>query len=167
MVAVRDDVECLFRQDHLPRGAFAVYDTHRVGGGPTRVVNSVTRHLDAFEVQDQVVEKILRWGRRSPILRPFTLVRAHEHMENLDLRLDALLVHPDFAPLLTKVQRVVFGIQVKLFGHFNVPEGEIYALPEPEYLGVVSYSGDRTGVCTFNPKAILRGAFPRARAPVY
>jgi hypothetical protein len=163
---VREDVERLFVWDRLPPYVVRpIYDTDMGRQVVGMAIELEPPWNSALLVQDflrsEVVCKITEVKEMgAEPLRHFTLMNAHEVMANRDLMLDSLLVHPDFAPLLVKVRKPFFGKTLKVFGHYEVPPGEIFGLAPPPYLGTIPIRHDGVpGVAFHNPNGVLWGHF--------
>lgn len=165
MAEAREDVEQLFLIDHLPREVDRLmYDTETLGTVEAIPLKMAPPWNSAFMVQEElrseVVRRILDVRRGMAPLAPFTIVKAHEVFANRDLALHSLLVHPEFVPLCVKARRPMFGIVPKLFEHYEVPPGEIYAVAQPEFVGVVPITWEGApGVVLHNLNGIVWGRF--------
>lgn len=159
----RADVEELFLWDRYPLEVNeAIYDTNT----RQRVHVPLSSALSVRnELRAQLVERIKDAAMMLPETDPFTIVKAHEVIANRDLRLDAVLVRPDFVPLLGKVRRPMFGINLKVFGHDEVLPGDVFCLAEPEFLGRVARApSGKIGIAVTNAEAIVWGRFPLRRS---
>jgi hypothetical protein len=161
-VGWRADVENLFLMDRLPPEVeTVVYETMEMRRCEVEmnVALSIRNELRA-----QLVARIIDTAMGIPELQPFDLLKAHEVMANRDISLNALLVRPDFVPLLDKIRRPILGIKVKVFAHDEVPPGDVYGLTEPQFLGSVARSTNGTiGIALTNPDGIVWGRFPPRR----
>ena len=89
----------------------------------------------------------------------FSIAQAICAFQARDLCLDSLLVHPDMTPLI-KVHGPAWGYIPKIFEHQEVPVGEIFAMTEPSFLGVIPISPEGIpGVGLWNPHGVVWGYF--------
>jgi hypothetical protein len=162
---LRKDVEQLFVHDRIP--AFVITPCYDRGRRPGELSMNIQiqPEFDASllfveELRIAIVQTILEIKIMGvPPIQPFTVVKAHEHMGNCDLRLDSLLVNDEFEPLLVKARQPVLGHQLKLFGHPEVPPGEVYGLAQPEYVGVIPIQNGLPGVALTNLPGLIWGRF--------
>ena len=161
----REDVENLFRIDHLPLGAEPNYDDLIHGRIRAKEIvlappwNETSIVLD--ELRFEVVRAIIDMRTDEGALRHFTLLNALTALGYRDVVLEALLVNPECVPLLAKVAGPKWGGKLRLFQHMDVPVGEVYGLAGPDYVGVVSVRKGIPGVLLHNPHGIVWGHFPR------
>ena len=163
---IREDVENLFFVDRVPPDALLQYDSGLRDRIRAELILlppewSGAPLLEAWRAE--VVRSIMSAKQDVPLLRPFTLYGAHEIMCNRDNLLDALLVNPDFAPLLVKVLKPWMGLKLKVFVHFDVPDGEVYGLAEPQFVGVAPIQRGAPAAALTNPIGVVWGRFPLAR----
>ena len=165
-VRIREDVENLFWIDRVPPEARLWYDSGvRERIEPELILLDPVCSGDTLRDvwRAEVVKEILSAKRGTPPLRPFTLYGAHEIMCSRDTLLDSLLVHPDFAPLLIKVVKPWMGLKLKVFVHFDVPDGEVFGLAEPQFVGIAPIQRGAPAAALTNNLGVIWGRFPRAR----
>ncbi len=169
MVDSREDIERLFIIDRVAPEAMPVYDTEHMAHirvEPIRLESpwNEVPGLLRDELRSEIVQKLMEVRDSKPPIRPFNLLNAVHAVEVLDLMLQSFLVHPDFVPLMKKVERHRYwgaGRWLRIFKHYEVPPGEIFAFPEPQFVGVVAIHRGQPGVIITNPNAIIWGCFAR------
>lgn len=160
----REDVERLFLIDKLPPGALPRYDSVEMNN--CFIVPFIEPQDPWYDckplildmLRSEVVHEIMSVKRKgAPPVRPLTLVGIHEVFANRDLYPNALLVNPFCVPHLAKARRSRWGHRLKVFEHFDVPLGEVYALAEPNFLGVVPVQNGHPGAALHNPDGVVWG----------
>jgi hypothetical protein len=155
-VLARRDVESMLLLDVLPENVRAVYASER---GTFEVDLSLSLSI-LQELRYKVVRTIVATAEENgPPFDPFTVLEAYEALQNRDFILDALLVHEECIPLVRHIPGALYGMRLKLFGHTDVPFGNIYALAPPEFCGVIPQQNLLRGVAITNPRAITWGFF--------
>jgi len=164
-VRIREDVESLFWIDRVPPDVRLWYDSgvrNRVEPELILLDSSCSGDPLRDVWRAEVIKEIMSAKRDVPPLLPFTLYGAHEVMCNGDNRLDSLLVHPDFTPLLVKVLKPWMGLRLKVFVHLDVPDGEVFGLAEPQFVGVAPIQRGAPAAALTNPNGVVWGFFPKS-----
>jgi hypothetical protein len=165
----REDIEHLLLIDRLPPEVLPLYDTvhmSRIRVKPIRLESpwNEVPGLLRDELRSEIVQKLMEVRDSKNPIRPFNLSTAQHAIGVFDLVLQNFLVHPDFVPLLGKVARhpcLGVGGWLRIFTHYEMSQGEIFAFPEPQFFGVVAIHRGQPGVLITNPAAMIWGSFPR------
>ena len=160
----REDVERLFVVDRVPPEAIPLYDNlagNRVLVRPIPI-DPIWDYpiLVLGDLRSQVVNCIMSVKESGmPPVHPLNLCSLHEMFVNRDVCLRSLLVNPEFVPLLEKVPSYSWGERMTIFEHWEIPPGELFALAEPEFVGIVAITREGPGAALINPNGVSWGYF--------
>jgi len=163
-IRTREDVEHLFLVDHVPPYAYPVYDHvdgNRVLVRPIPIEPPWDQTIIVLDnLRTRVVDCILSVKEKGmPPISPLNLIALHAMFANRDVSLRSLLVNPKFVPLLERVPTYSWGQRVTIFEHWKVPPGELFALAEPQFVGVVAITNQGPGAELTNLNGISWGYF--------
>lgn len=128
------DVESLLMRDDLGPDRSPRYDT------ADGVREPVMRAMTQAELRERVARTITARVVAPP--KPFSHETAARVMLHLDLQLHAYLVNPDMVGTI----RSMVPPGVPVYEHESVPSCRVFALSEPQYLGVLAVKGPASGV---------------------